>query len=109
MSNYVNQIEQAIKEMPCNKLFEASELYKTSLCCIPEMTFYKNIERKTKKGEIRHLAKGLYYKPKESILGKIPITTEEIIRHYTEENSGITVGYQLYNRERITTQIGRRI
>lgn len=64
MNSYANYIETIIEHEPENKLLEASALYSQSFSTIPEMTYYKALERMCKKGILVHLTKGLYYRPK---------------------------------------------
>ena len=50
MNSYANYIETIIEHEPENKLLEASALYSQSFSTIPEMTYYKTLERMCKKG-----------------------------------------------------------
>lgn len=109
MSSYTKYIEATIAQEPENKLLEASTLYLKSFGTVPEMTFYKTLERMSKQGTLVHLTKGLYYRPKKSKFGLIPISENEIISHYTEAGKGIVVGYRLYNQKGLTTQISKRV
>lgn len=109
MSSYTKYIEATIAQEPENKLLEASALYLKSFGTVPEMTFYKTLERMSKQGALVHLTKGLYYRPKKSKFGLIPISENEIISHYTEDGRGIVVGYRLYNQKGLTTQISKRV
>ena len=38
----------------------------------------------------------------------LPISDREVIEHYTANNSGMELGYHLYNRLNISTQIAKR-
>ena len=58
MNSYANYIETIIEHEPENKLLEASALYSQSFSTIPEMTYYKTLERMCKKGILVHLQKG---------------------------------------------------
>lgn len=55
------------------------------------------------------MTKGLYYRPKKSRFGMVPISEEDIIRHYIGNWNGMVIGYRLYNRKGLTTQIGKRV
>ena len=104
MNSYAMYIETVIEQEPENKLLEASILYQKSFGTVPEMTYYKTLERMSKQGSLVHLTKGLYYRPKKSRFGTIPISEKEIIGHYTNNGRGIVNGYRLYNQKGLTTQ-----
>ena len=97
------------EQEPENKLLEASALYSQSFSTIPEMTYYKTLERMCKKGFLVHLTKGLYYRPKNTRFGTVPISEKDIVDHYIKDNQGIVVGYRLYNQKGLTTQISKRV
>ena len=107
MNSYAKQIETAIEREPENKLLKAGELYKNSFSSIPETTYYKTLERLCKQGQLVHLTKGIYYRPKQSRFGIVPLTDKEIISHYTGNGCGVIIGYNLFNRKGLTTQIGK--
>ena len=92
MNSYAKYIETVIEQEPENKLLEASILYQKSFGTVPEMTYYKTLERMSKQGSLVHLTKGLYYRPKKSRFGTIPISEKEIIGHYTNNGRGIVIG-----------------
>ena len=60
MNSYAKYIETVIEQEPENKLLEASILYQKSFGTVPEMTYYKTLERMSKQGSLVHLTKGLY-------------------------------------------------
>ena len=109
MNSYAKYIETVIEQEPENKLLEASALYQKSFGTVPEMAYYKTLERMSKQGALVHLTKGLYYRPKKSRFGVIPISEKEIIGHYTGGGQGILIGYRLYNQKGLTTQISKRV
>ena len=109
MNSYANYIETIIEHEPENKLLEASALYSQSFSTIPEMTYYKTLERMCKKGILLHLTKGLYYRPKNTRFGTVPISEKNIVDHYIKDNQGIVVGYRLFNQKGLTTQISKRV
>ncbi len=109
MNSYANYIETIIGHEPENKLLEARTLYNQSFSTIPEMTYYKTLERMCKKGFLVHLTKGLYYRPKNTRFGTVPISEKDIVDHYIKDNQGIVVGYRLYNQKGLTTQISKRV
>lgn len=109
MNSYAKYIETVIEQEPENKLLEASTLYQRSFGTVPETTYYKTLERMSKQGSLVHLTKGLYYRPKKSRFGTVPISEKEIIDHYTSGGQGIVIGYRLYNRKGLTTQISKQV
>ena len=109
MKSYAGAVEEAVKGYEPNQIIEANELYRTKLPQIPEQTFYKSMERLVKSGELVHLTKGLYYRPKKTRFGSVPISEEEISEHYLRSGEGMLVGYRMFNRKGITTQIGKQV
>ncbi len=102
MSNYSEQVKIIIEQMPCNKIFVASELRRTHLSGIPEKTYYKILERLVRQMDIVHLTKGLYYRPNKNADGIIPIGEEDIIEYYVSEESGMIIGEGLFKQKGIT-------
>ena len=90
-----------------------------------EAAFYKTLERFCQSGSLVHLTKGLYYKPKKSRFGIVPIREQDIVvdesravaylyreqdivTHYIGNQKGLVVGYKLYNEKGLTTQISKQ-
>lgn len=109
MREYTKKISEYIEKASENKLMEASSLHQKEFAQIPEATFYKALERLCKNKKLVHLTNGLYYKPKESRFGRIPISDKEIAKHYIDNSQGIIIGYRLYNEKKLTTQVGKNI
>lgn len=109
MESYAKCIITGLLAEQENKIFEASDVYNKRFKAIPESSYYKTLERLCRKGIIVHLTKGLYYRPKKSRFGMVPISEEDIIRHYIGNWNGMVIGYRLYNRKGLTTQIGKRV
>ena len=76
MKNYAGAVEEAVLQYEPNQIIVANELYHGMLSYIPEQTFYKTMERLVKSGKLVHLTKGLYYRPKRTRFGNVPITEE---------------------------------
>ena len=106
---YSKEIEKIIETYTPNKLIVARELYILKLSHIPELTFYKTLERLTKKNKIIRVSKGLYCIPKSSRFGEVGINQKETINYFTGENNttGMMIGYLLYNKYGLTTQISK--
>lgn len=109
MNSYSKYIESAIMEVQENKIIDANKMYHRLFEEIPETSYYKTLERMSKKGSLIHLTKGLYYRPKKSRFGIIPISEQEIISHYTDNGRGIVIGYRLFNEKGLTTQVSKRV
>jgi hypothetical protein len=107
--SYAKYIEAVIGKEPENKLLEASVMYEKSFGTIPELSYYKTLERMSKQGTLVHLTKGIYYRPRKSRFGIVPISEKEIIDYYTRDGQGIVIGYRLYNKKGLTTQISKRV
>ncbi len=103
---YSKEIESTIMNLPMNKIFFASEKYKVFAEGITELNYYKVLERMYKKNKIAKVSKGVYYIPKKSRFGNIPISESEIINSVIKNKyEGIEIGYGLYNSLGLTTQI----
>ena len=102
------RIGEILESIPANSIIEASKLYRMYFEDIKETAFYKSLERLCQKDSLVHLTKGLYYKPKVSRIGVVPIKEKDIVAHYIEELGGVVVGYKLYNKKGLTTQVGKQ-
>jgi hypothetical protein len=103
------QIKEIISLFPENTPLIAKDIYARDCNNIPEVTFYKSLERMCQKNELKHLAKGTYYRPKHSRFGLIPISEEDVVAHYLQGGKGMLIGYRLYNEKGLTTQVGKNI
>lgn len=91
-----------------NTVIEASRIYTFLADDMTEAAFYKTLERFCQSGSLVHLTKGLYYKPKKSRFGIVPIREQDIVTHYIGNQKGLVVGYKLYNEKGLTTQISKQ-
>lgn len=109
--NYSEIIRNELNKYHKNEIIFASKLYKEKLYSknVSETSFYKLLERMHKNKKLEKLSKGIYYFPKETKFGVIPISDEEIISLFTKNNEGMVVGYSLYNKLNLTTQISKKI
>ncbi len=72
----------------------------------------KTIERLIKKGKIKRISTGIFYKPKQTIFGEIKPDEEKIITPYLFKNGkriAYITGLLLYNKMGLTTQIPKEI
>lgn len=104
MSKAVNGVKKEIASMRENEIIVASELYSKTKN-ISELAFYKTLQRMTESGELVHITKGIYCKPKYTKYGHVPFTEENVFSYYLKNNMGMKVGYYLYNSLGITTQV----
>jgi hypothetical protein len=68
----------------------------------------KALERLQKKGEIKKISKGMFYKPEISIFGEMPPNYDSILQNYlykAGKRVGYVTGYVLYNQLSLTTQM----
>lgn len=95
MSNYTEQVKEIILQFPENEIFNAKNVYDKQLNTIPEVTYYKILERLVKQQKLVHLTKGLYYRVESKNENNDPILLDYIINHYTKNDSGIIIGKKL--------------
>jgi len=72
----------------------------------------KTIERLIKKGIIKRISTGVFYKPKQTVFGEIKPDEEKIITPYLFKNGkriAYITGLLLYNKMGLTTQIPKEI
>jgi len=80
------------------------------LSILPEeyVTAAKALERMQKKGIIKKLSKGIFYKPNITVFGELKPREEEILRPYLYEDGkriAYITGTSLYNQLNLTTQV----
>ncbi len=89
-----------------NEMVLASKFYREKLAgLVNEPAFYKALERMCKSGELAKIAKGVYYRPKVGKYGTIPPSERETVSAFTENETGMEIGYTLYNALSLTTQV----
>lgn len=99
------QIRNSIKRIPESKPFGYADLG------IAAKDFYsaaKALERLQKKGVIKKVSKGVFYKPEISVFGALPPDYNQILQNYLFEGgkrTGYITGYALYNQLSLTTQM----
>jgi len=72
----------------------------------------KTIERLIKKGIIKRISTGVFYKPKQTVFGELKPDEEKIITPYLFRNGkriAYITGLLLYNKMGLTTQIPKEI
>ena len=98
--NYSKIIRNELRKVQTNEIILASKFYKERLYDqnVSETSFYKLLERMYKSEQLGKLSKGIYYIPNKTKFGIVPISDEEIISLYINDNQGMVVGYSLYNK-----------
>lgn len=103
-------VMQTVEQMKPNQVFFAGQLYREELSGqVTEAAFYKIVERLCKEGELSKVAQGTYCRPKTGRFGILPPSETEIVKAFTKNHTGMTIGYSLYNSLQLTTQIGKNI
>ncbi|MBU0475013.1 MAG: hypothetical protein KKF62_12735 [Bacteroidetes bacterium] len=107
--NLATQIRNRIKQLPKGKTFGYDDL---RIAKEDYTTAAKALERLQKKGLIKKVSKGVFYKPEQTVFGELMPDYSELLRPYLFEN-GNRVAYEtgtsLYNRLGLTTQMAFRI
>lgn len=101
------EIRNHIISIPVNTIINAANEYEAHFTGISEKTYYKVLERMAKDGILARLTKGLYYRPKRTRFGIIPLAQNTITDYYT--TNGVVLGYPMYNKYGLTTQVGKSV
>jgi hypothetical protein len=99
------QIREKIKNIPESEPFGYADL---NIEATDFFTAAKALERLQKKGIIKKVSKGLFYKPEISVFGALPPDYNQILQNYLYEDgkrTGYVTGYVLYNQLSLTTQM----
>ena len=107
--NIAKKIEEKIKTINEGETFTYKEL---SIKKNEYQSAAKSIERLIKKGIIRRISPGIFYKPKQTVFGELLPKEEEILKPYLYKNGKRTAyitGIYLYNKLGLTTQIPQTI
>lgn len=105
------RVAQKLEDYPELKIIDAEQLYQRHFKGESEFGFYKALSRMAEDKELIRIAKGLYCKPKNGRLGPVISSEKEILEHYVGSKSiqGVIVGYRMYYRYGLTTQISKTI
>lgn len=109
--SYTSTIMKSVQKYPELKIIVAQKLYTEKFNDISELAFYKAISRMAKSGEIQRISKGIYCKPKKGRFGEVLSNEKNILEFFLGEkkNKGMVIGYQLYNKYGLTTQVSKVI
>jgi len=103
-------VKNVIAEFKENELITASKIYREELSTqISEAAYYKTLQRMCEAGELVKIAKGTYHLPKRSRYGIVPPSEKEIVSAFTGNETGVVIGYHLYNTLDLTTQISKTV
>ena len=98
------------QNVPENTLIMTGKLYREKFSeQMSEAAFLQAISRLAKSGTIQRISKGVYCMPKKTRFGKTLPSDREIADLFTGKNSGVIVGYELYNSLGVTTQLSKRL
>lgn len=103
------KIEQQINRFPEDLIFGYSQL---DISKDEFQTAAKVLERLQKKGIIKKISKGMFYKPKMTVFGELRPNDQEILRPYLFQKGkriAYITGLYLYNQLGLTTQIPFKI
>jgi len=107
--NIAKKIEEKLKTIKEGEIFTYEDL------CIEKNEYpsaAKSIERLIKKGIIKRISSGLFFKPKQTVFGELLPKEEEILKPYLYKNGKLIAyitGIYLYNKLGLTTQIPQTI
>lgn len=108
--NSAMYIKNEFQKLESKSIFNAKQLYNEKFINkTNEVNYYKILERLTKSGFIGKLSREIYYIPEDTKFGKVKPSEDEIItKILIEEKNGCEVGYRLYNKLGLTTQISKK-
>ncbi len=107
--NITQKIENQINKFPLGTVFKYAQL---NIDAKEYTTTAKVLERLRKKGVIKKVSKGTFYKPEQSIFGELLPDNQEILKPYLFKNGkriAYITGMSLYNYMNLTTQVPRII
>ncbi|MCB0650837.1 MAG: hypothetical protein KDC85_06140 [Saprospiraceae bacterium] len=99
------QIREKIKEIPESEPFGYAQL---GISPGNFFTAAKALERLQKKGVIKKVSKGIFFKPQKTIFGELEPNYDLLLKNYLfkdGERVGYVTGYTLYNELNLTTQM----
>ncbi len=107
--NVSKKIVQQIKIIPDDTTFGYEQL---PIAKEEYLAAAKAMERLQKKGIIKKISKGVFYKPKMSVFGELKPNEQEILKPYLFQDGkrmAYITGTYLYNQLGLTTQLTNRI
>ncbi len=107
--NIAKKIEEKIKTIEKGETFTYKDL---AIKKEEYLAASKTLERLLKKGLIKRISTGVFYKPKQTVFGELKPDEEKIITPYLFKNGkriAYITGLLLYNKMGLTTQIPKEI
>ncbi|WP_093834244.1 DUF6088 family protein [Spirosoma endophyticum] len=105
MTSVSDKVTQQIQGLPEDISFGYGQL---ALAKQDYQTAAKALERLQKKGVIKKLSKGIFYKPKKTVFGEKKPDEQQLLKPYLYQNGQRTAyitGDYLYNQLGLTTQV----
>ena len=105
MNTLSAKIQEQIQGLPDDISFGYGEL---SIAGKDYQSAAKVLERLQKKGLIKRLSKGLFYKPKRTVFGEKKPDEQQVLKSYLYQNGqrvAYITGTYLYNQMGLTTQV----
>jgi hypothetical protein len=109
LMNVSEKIAQQIQLIPADTTFGYEQL---PISRDEYLAAAKVLERMQKKGLIKKISKGVFYKPKMSVFGELKPNEQEILKPYLFQDGkriAYITGAFLYNQLGLTTQLTRQI
>jgi hypothetical protein len=106
MNSITQLIKKTILAQPANKVFYASSFYHHHFPDLSEVNYYKVIERMIKRRELIKLGKGIFVIPSKRPLSQ-PQGEAFKLKLLLNRKSYLEVGYGLFNRLGLSTQISK--
>ena len=103
------KIAKRVKELPDDSTFGYQQL---DIPGSEYVTAAKALERLQKKGVIKKVSKGIFYKPKMTVFGELRPREEELLKPYLFEKGkriAYITGPYLYNQLGLTTQVASKL
>ena len=100
--------EKVILSQPEDKLLFANNLFLKVRGRVSKDAYHKTLSRMVSYGSLRRFGKGIYYRPQKTRFGLLPITHKEVENFYATAERGMLIGYKMYNRYGLTTQITKQ-
>lgn len=109
--SYSSRVMEDVRQYSELKIIDTQKIHKQKFNEIPEPAFYKAVSRLAKAGEIERISKGIYCKPKKGRFGTTISNEKNILSYFLGEkkNKGVVIGYRLFNKYGLTTQISKTI
>lgn len=107
--SYSNMVMEDIMKYSELEIIDAQKVHSERFVEIPETSFYKTLSRLALDGKIERVSKGIYCRPKIGRFGKTISNENDILTHFigAKNDKGVVVGYNLFNKYGITTQISK--